>query len=51
MKRFSGKAGKKAGKGSTVESSASQEESKMGPLAVLLSFKKHVFDPSKRFVQ
>lgn len=52
VKRFSGKAGKKAGK----EAATSAEESitdgmKTGPLVVTLNFKKHVFDPAKRFVQ
>uniref|UniRef100_A0A0R3TCI2 RFC1 n=1 Tax=Rodentolepis nana TaxID=102285 RepID=A0A0R3TCI2_RODNA len=54
VQRFSGKAGKKAGKGAAAAASVEEsitDDMKTGPLVVTLNFKKHVFDPSKRFVQ
>ncbi|KAM3184031.1 hypothetical protein ACTXT7_009176 [Hymenolepis weldensis] len=52
VKRFSGKAGKKARKGTSASAEElTPDDMKMFPLVVTLNFKKHVFDPSKRFVQ
>lgn len=52
VKRFSGKAGKKARKGTSASAEElTPDDIKMYPLVVTLNFKKHVFDPSKRFVQ
>ncbi|KAM7537952.1 hypothetical protein Aperf_G00000076988 [Anoplocephala perfoliata] len=51
VKRYSGKSGRKAGKGAKPSEDPVPEDIKTDALVVMLNFKKHVFDPSKRFVQ
>lgn len=51
MKKYSGKSGRKPRKGATASEDSAPEDNKTDPLVVTLHFKKHVYDPSRRFVQ
>ncbi|KAL5971146.1 Selenocysteine-specific elongation factor [Taenia solium] len=56
VKRFSGKAGRKLAKEATSAENANSDTTFItnppsGRLIVTLEFKKHVFDPTRRFVQ